>query len=211
MRLLIAAMLPIACVVATSTAAAQIAVCEPYVGHPSFEVSFGRTLSDEELDNGLAEQTLDEDVRVKSGVGFTVAGAIPVGWSRSIRIEAAKTDLAVVRQPAYGVSDGVARRTRLGSATLKYATASVTRAHVVVDRLCFETALGVGGYRVSYADRGKWLPGVTGMVGVHAQIWDHTSLIFGFHLHAIFQDGRAPLASHLAFVVKPSAGVRVRF
>ena len=56
MRLLIVVLLPIACVAATSTAAAQIAVCEPYVGHPSFEVSFARALADQELDNGLAEQ-----------------------------------------------------------------------------------------------------------------------------------------------------------
>jgi hypothetical protein len=210
MRLLIVALLPIACVAATSTAAAQIAVCEPYVGHPSIEIYFARALANEELTNALAEQTLDEDVRVKSGIGFTVAGAIPVGWSRSIRIEGARTDLPIVRQPAYGVTGGV-RRGRLGSARFSYATASVARAHVVADRVCFETALGVGAYRFRYADHGTRKPGVTGMVGVNAQVWDHTSLMFGLHLHAIFQDGRAPLASHLAFVVRPSAGVRVRF
>jgi hypothetical protein len=211
MRLLIVALLPIACVAATSTAAAQIAVCEPYVGHPSFEVSFARAIADEELTNALAEQTIDEDVRVKNGVGFTVASAIPVGWSRSIRIEGARTNLAIVRQPAYGAREGVARRGRLGSARFSYATASVTRAHVVADRVCFETALGVGAYRFRYADQGTRKPGVNGMVGVNAQVWDHTSLVFGLHLHAIFQDERGPLVSPLAFVVRPSAGVRVRF
>ena len=82
---------------------------------------------------------------------------------------------------------------------------------MVADRVCFETALGLGGYRVRYADEGKWLPGVNGMVGINAQIWDRPGLIFGLHLHAIFQDGRAPLNSHLTFVARPSAGVRVRF
>jgi hypothetical protein len=212
MRLFTIAVLQIACVAATvTTAAAQMAVCEPYVGHPQFEVSFARSLADEEVTNALAAQTLDEDVRVKNGIGFIVSSGIPVGWARALRIEAARTDLAIVRQPAYGVSDSGVLRERLGSARLSYATASVVRSHPIANRVCFETALGVGAYRLRYADHGKTRGGVNGMVGVDAQVWDHTSLLFGLHLHAIFQDGMAPLASHLAFVLRPSVGVRFRF
>jgi hypothetical protein len=198
--------------VAADAGAQTLGTCAARASRPAVDVGVTGNIANAYIGQTIVEQDLNEEVLVRRGIGLSATGIVPLGSRFGVRVEIGRASLGIDR---YIFRDlfhtKLETTTGIGNVALSQLTIGVVRHVLTGDRLCGYTVVSAGLYRFAYGNYRANNGGIAGTLGFAVPTSPAASLMFEVQMHAVDNRSRPPLAVQIVFLLRASAGVRIRF